>query len=242
MENKDISQIALEKIKESGIKPISKNVFNIKRVIFWSLVSFSVIIGAISFAIVLSILFTNDWYLYNKLGFGFIFKSLPYFWLLSLLVFTVLGDFYYRRTYLGYRHRTITIVGVYIILTIVSGSILHVIGMGRIVEESMSRNIPMYRGFMFDKNEFWSHPENGLLSGKIIGVNENLIEVIDSNGVIWAIDIGDAFIPARVDLKVGEIIKIVGDNDTDDIFRANEIRPWMGNGSNKNDPRNKMMR
>jgi len=240
MENKDISQIALEKIKENGIKPISKNVFNIKRVIFWSLVSFSVIVGAISFAIVLSILFTNDWYLYNKLGFGFIFKSLPYFWLLSLLVFTVLGDFYYKRTYFGYRHRTITIVGVYIILTIVSGSILHIIGIGRIVEDSISKNIPMYRGFMFDKNEFWSHPENGLLSGEIIEINKNLIQVIDSSGIIWVIDIGNAFIGHRVELRVGETIKIVGDND--DIFRANEIRPWVGSGLNENNIRDRMMR
>jgi hypothetical protein len=232
MENKDISQIALEKIRESGIKPISKNVFNIKRVIFWSLVSFSVIIGAVSFAIVLSILFTNDWYLYNKLGFGFIFKSLPYFWFLSLLIFTILGDFYYRRTSLGYRHRTITIMGVYIILTIVSGSVLHVIGMGKIVEDSLSRNIPIYRGFMFDKSEIWSHPEKGLLSGEIIEANEDFIKVLDSNGDIWILNIERAFVGKKVKIKSGEMIKILGDIDENNVFTVEQIRPWIGNGNN----------
>ncbi len=241
MENKDISQMALQKIKESGIKPISRNVFNFKRVIFWSLVSFSIMVGVISFAVVLSILFTNDWYLYNKLGFGFIFKSLPYFWVLALIVFTILGDFYYRRTSLGYRHKTTTIVGVYIIITIVFGSILHIIGIGRGVEESFYRNIPIYHGFMFDRDEFWSHPEEGFISGQIILIDGNLIKIIDFKNNIWIIEMSDAFIGGKAKIQEGEFVKIIGDID-DGIFTAEQIRPGMGNKFNQNRKMDYMMR
>ncbi|MFA6514930.1 MAG: hypothetical protein WCT42_01540 [Candidatus Paceibacterota bacterium] len=232
MENKDISQIALQRIKESGIKPISKNIFSLKRVIFWSLVGFSIVVGAVSFSVIISLLFNNDWYLYQKFGLNFIVKTIPYFWFVFLAVFTILGDYYYRKTFLGYRHRTITIVCVYIVITIVAGSTLNIIGTGKIIEESLRDHVPMYRGFIFDKDEFWSHPENGLLSGKIIGIKENLIQIIDSNGIIWIIDIDSAFVGGRAQIKIGETIKIIGDIDENNIFTVEQVRPWIGNKNN----------
>lgn len=233
MENKDISQIVLEKIKESGIKPISKNVFNLKRVLFWSLVGFSVLVGAVSFSITLSILFTNDWYLYNKFGLGFIFKSLPYFWLGCLLLFTILGDFYYRKTFLGYRHRMTTIVGAYIILTVIFGTVLHLFGIGEAIEQSLFENVPVYHIVVFDRDGFWSQPEVGLLSGKIVEVNGDLIKLVDVNGTVWTIDIKNVFIGKNAKIIPGQFVKIVGDQDNGKVFNADEIYP-IGKNFNQN--------
>jgi len=224
-ENKDISQIAFQKIKESGIKPISKNIFNLKKVLFWSLFSISIIVGALSFSMALSILLNNDWYLYNKLGFGFIFKTLPFFWVGCLLIFTLFGEFYYRKTLLGYRHRIITVVGLYVTITVISGSVLNIIGVGKTIEQSLFDNLPVYHLVVFDRGEIWTHPERGLLSGKIINIGDKVIEVIDSNGVVWNINIGNNILLGKVKFKVGNTIKIVGDkdNDIDNIFNAEEI-------------------
>ena len=234
MENKDISQIALQRIKESGMKPISKNIFNLKRVVFWSLVGTSIVIGGLSFSVTLSLLYNNDWDLFNKYGFNFIFKSLPYFWFLCLVLFTILGEFYYRKTFLGYRHRVVTIVGIYLISTIISGSVLHVFRVGEIIEQSMSENVPVYHGLIFDKNEFWSHPEEGLISGKIMLIEGKLIKIVDFNNNILEVNIDNAFITGRAKIQEGEYIKIIGDNDENNIFTAEEIRPWIGNKLNKN--------
>ena len=229
-ENKDISQIALEKIKESGIKPISKNIFNLKKVLFWSLVGFAVLVGAVSSSITLSILFNNDWYLYNKFGFGFILKSLPYFWVACLLIFTILGEVYYRKTFLGYRHRVMTIVGIYIILTMILGVVLYLFGIGETVEQSLSDNVPIYRVIVFNKGEFWTHPENGLLSGKIIEVNGNAIKIVDINNNTWLINADNATVRSQAQIQIGKIIEVIGDNDNDNDsnFTADEIRPWIG--------------
>ncbi len=242
MENKTISQIALEKIKESGIKPISKNVFSIKRVLFWSLVGFSIIIGAISFSVILSILFNNDWDLYNKFGFSFIFKSLPYFWFVCILLLTILGESYYRKTSLGYRHRTVMIVFIYVTITIILGSILNIVGLGNIVEESMSENIPAYHGIMFDKNEFWSHPETGLISGKIISIDGNNLSIVDFNNNIWTINTENALIGGQTKIKEGEFIKLIGDVDDNNIFNAEQIRPWVGSKLNQGKQKGNPMR
>ncbi|NTW99932.1 MAG: hypothetical protein HGB35_08415 [Geobacteraceae bacterium] len=74
-----------------------------------------------------------------------------------------------------------TIIGVYIIITVTSGLILHVIGLGNIIDESLSQNVPIYKGFMFDRNEFWSHPEQGLIFGRVVEVNEDIVKIIDGN-------------------------------------------------------------
>ncbi|MFA6251093.1 MAG: hypothetical protein WC603_00475 [Candidatus Paceibacterota bacterium] len=229
-DNKNISQIALEKIKESGIKPISKNIFNLKRVLFWSLVGFSIIIGVISFSSTLSILFYNDWYLYNKLGFGFIIKSLPYFWFIFLLIFAILCEFYYRKTSFGYRHRIVFIIGIYVSLIIVFGSILHLIGMGEKIEQSLFKNVPVYHFVTFDRNEFWSNPREGFISGRIILVDNNMIKIIDQNRNVWVLNIENASVRGRIKMTEGEVIKIIGEIKNN-VFIAEEIRPWMGRSS-----------
>lgn len=226
MENKDISQIALERIKDSGIKPISKNVFNFKRVIIFSLVGFSIVIGAISFSVILSILTNNEWDLYNRFGVGFIFKILPYFWFVCVILLAILGDIYYRKTSRGHRPNTIIIVSAYIIATTVLGSTLHFIGVGSIVEESISQNIPIYHVFVFDKDEFWSNGDEGLLSGRIIFVDIGKISIVDFNNNLWTINIENTDIADNFQIKEGEIIKIIGDAGENHTFTAEEIRPW----------------
>lgn len=230
MENKDISQIALETIKEKGIKPISKKFFDLKKVIFWSLAGFFVVMGSVSFSVLLFVLCNNDWYLYNKFGISFILKSLPYFWAICLLLVASLGGFYYRKTPFGYRPRTITIVSVYILLTVVSGTVLHTIGMGEIVEKSLFEKVPVYRIFVMNKNDMWHSPENGLLSGRIISIDGEVVRIIDFDGNIWSISMGDTLIDKKAKIEVGETLKIIGDtdNDADDIFKANEIHSWIG--------------
>lgn len=220
-ENKDISQIALERIKESGMKPLSKNVINLKRVFFWALVGFAVLVGSVAFSITLSLLFNNDWYLYNKLGFSFIFKSLPYFWVVCLLVFTVLGKLYYQKTLLGYRHTTAAIVGVYVVLTFSFGLVLYLLGDGESVEQSLFENVPFYRIVIFDRNDLWSHPEQGLISGRVIEVNGSVIKIMDLNNVVRVVNIGNVPLNNQAKIRIGGRIKIMGDND--DIFSANQI-------------------
>lgn len=234
MENKNISRIVLERIREEGIKPISRNVFSIKRVLFWVVVTTSFIVGAFSFSLTIFALLNNDWDLYNKFGLSFVMQTLPYFWLISLVVFTVLGEFYYRKTLLGHRHRFTVIIGVYLISTSIFGSIFYFVGVGECVEKSLGEVSPVYRNIILNRHEVWSHPENGLLSGKIILIENGMMQVMDSDGFIWIVDKENSFTKGRTSIEIGERIKIMGDKIEDNYFRAREIRPWMGMRMNQN--------
>ncbi|MEI7688646.1 MAG: hypothetical protein WCI91_00495 [Candidatus Nomurabacteria bacterium] len=232
MENKNISQIVLERIKGEGIKPISKKVFNIKRVLFWLAVAFSLVISALAFSLILSALFNNDWDLYGKFGFSFILKTLPYFWLVSLLVFIILGEFYYRKTSLGYRRNLSIILGFYLLYTIIFGIMFYFVGIGNFIEQSLLDNAPSYSNYILNRHEVWLHPEEGLLSGEIVLLGDNELELIDTNGSVWVINTEEAFTNGDVKLEVGEKIKILGDKVEENIFNAEEIRPWVGIGMN----------
>jgi len=226
MENKNISQIALERIKYEGIKPISRNVFSIKRVLFWSLVAISFIVGAFVFSISLSTLFNNDWYLYNRFGLNFIFKTLPYFWIISLAVFTILGEFYYRKTLLGHRKGIIVIVGIYLISTTLFGTIFYIIGLGSTIEEKLENNITSYRGVILNRYEIWSHPESGLLSGVITKVGENEIEIVDMDGYVWIVKMEALTVKGKMNILENDRVKIIGKIVNDNVFQAEDIRLW----------------
>jgi len=228
MENKNISQIVLEKIQGEGLKPISKRVFNVKRFLFWTAVVISLIIGAFAFSLVLSGLFNNDWDLYNKFGFSFILKTLPYFWLISLALFVILGEYYYRKTLHGYRYTLIVVVGAYMASSIIFGSLFYVLRIGDVIEKSLSDVSPIYRNIILNRHEVWTHPEDGLISGKITRVGDGEIEIIDSNGNLWVIDTTTSVNRGKVRIEIGERIKIMGDVIDENNFIADEIRPWMG--------------
>lgn len=226
MENKNISQIVLERIKGEGLKPISKNVFSMRRVLFWTAVIISLIVGAFTFSLVLSGLFNNDWDLYSKFGFNFVLKTLPYFWIISLIIFIILGEYYYRKTLHGYRHTLIVVVGAYMASSIIFGSIFYVLRIGDFVERSLIDISPMYRNIILNRHEIWTHPEDGLLSGKIIKVNTDEIELIDEDGNVWVVDTASYDNRGKVTIEIGERIKILGEIIDENNFSADEIRSW----------------
>ena len=228
MENKNISQIVLERIKGEGLKPISKNIFSVKRVFFWVAVALSLIIGAFTFSLVLSSLFNNDWDLYNKFGFRFIFRTLPYFWFISLCVFVVLGEYYYRKTLYGYRHTIVVVVGVYMASSIIFGSIFYIFKISDLLERPFDDVPPQYRNMILNRHEVWGHPEEGLMSGRIMRIGDNELGVMDFDGSVWIISTENALIRKKVELELGRRIKIIGDKMDDRNFHADEIRPWMG--------------
>ena len=228
MENKNISQIALDKIKEKGIKPISRNVFSIKRVLFWVVVATTFIIGSFVFSLVLTTLFNNDWYLYNRFGLNFVLRTLPYFWLISLTIFTILGEFYYRKTLLGHRRGFVVIIAIYLISTTLFGSIFYIIGIGRSVDESLENNITSYRGIILNRYEIWSHPETGLLSGKVTKIGDNQIEITDINNNFWIVNIDEASVFRNLNIKQNDRVKITGEIIDNNKFSADDIRLWKG--------------
>lgn len=112
--------------------------------------------------------------------------------------------------------------------TIICGSMLYVVGIGEKIEESLSSNIPMYKGMMFNKNEFWNNAKDGFISGQIIFTDGKMVKIIDSNNNTWILNIDKTNVRGRTKIQEGEFVKIIGDIEEDNIFIPEDIRPWQG--------------
>ena len=230
------SQKLLEKIQSEKIPQKSRGLFVLKNIFFWLLFAFSIIIGGLSFSIILFAFNQTDFDLLSHIPnskIELLLGLLPFFWIISCLIFLLISIFGIRHTKTGYRYSPLLVFSSSIVLSIVLGTVLFFSGGAEKMERIFSENVPVYKSLEERKISRWSLPENGFLSGKIVGKEENLI-IEDWNGKKWEIDFKNAIIKGRLSLEKDEEIKIIGKMSESDIFIATQIGPWERMGKKQN--------
>lgn len=228
---KNLGKDVLEKIKEKKIKPKPKWMFSLRDIGFWVIFSISLILGSISTSLIIFILRNNDWDLHSKLGHGllqFIFITLPYFWLIFLVFFLIISYYNLRKTKSGYKYNPLLIVLINILISMILGSILYICGLGAKLEDSLENKIAPYGKMFYQRHEMWDKPEKGLIGGKIIIFKDNNnFKIVSLEQKEWNIFSEDPIVAPRLVLREGEKVKIIGEKIDEDIFEAEEIRPFM---------------
>lgn len=226
----DLAKKILGKIKTEKIKPISKWKFIFKKSFVWSLFSLSSILGGLAFGSILVQIKHTEWDIYHYFDGNFsmfLFYALPYVWILCLILFSTLAYYYLRHTSKGYRYNTVIVITLSIFLSITGGSALFASGISEKIETSFQNNFPFYPLLHRNRMLMWGHPEKGILGGKIIQEPKELqLELEDFRNKNWIIDISKANIKPNIILKKDTLIKIIGEQKNEQIFQANEIRPW----------------
>jgi len=168
-------------------------------------------------------------YKYLDKGFlGYVFVSLPYFWIVLLVSFLIIACYDYRHTNEGYRYKTYLIVLGSVIISVVIGTSLFFLGFGDKMEQKFAENLPSYNRFMQRRMKMWNQPEKGLLVGEIIGIEkENILRLKDFNNNIWSVNIKNAKWRRCQRKELGRRIKIIGVKSGDNKFIAQEIGPWV---------------
>ncbi|MCK5123441.1 MAG: hypothetical protein KAQ87_04855 [Candidatus Pacebacteria bacterium] len=229
MEN---SQKLLEKIQKQKISQKSRLQFTLKNIFFWTLFAFSIIIGGLSFSVILFAFNQTDFNLLSQIPNSKIelfLGLLPFFWIFSCLVFLLISIFGIRHTKTGYRYSPLLVFGSSIILSIVLGTALFFTGGAEKMERIFAENVSVYKSFEERKISRWSRPENGFLSGMILeNKNSEIILIEDFSKRVWEINIQDAIVRPRASLDLEEKIKIIGKVLEENIFVAQEIRQWDG--------------
>lgn len=224
------SEEILGKIKQEHIAPVPRWHFLMKGYFFWTLFALSILLGSLSFSVIVHIARFGDLDMFGHLH-GDLATStvmmLPYFWLLSVSVFAAVAYVNWKSTKLGYRYKRRYIVTGSVFISLFFGSIFNAIGMGKVVDNMMTVNMPFYDKSKHEaRKELWLRPEDGLLIGKIINideVNEELI-VQDDDGNNWSVNDADITWENKALEKKGKIVKVVGKKDGENKFAANEIR------------------
>lgn len=226
----DLAKKILGKIKTEKIKPVSKWNFIFKKSFIWSLFGISVLLGGLAFGSILSQINNTEWELYPYIShniFHFIFLTLPYLWILFLLIFSTLAFYYLRHTSQGYRYNTIIVISASIFIAVILGSTLFASGISEKLENNVKQNFPIYHKMMENHSKIWMMPEKGLLAGEIIQIIDlNQLKLKDLHNQNWQVDISKATWSLGLLPKEHLQIKIIGEKEDELLFLAKEIRPW----------------
>jgi hypothetical protein len=227
----------LRKIKEECICPKPRWQFLLKDYFIWLLFLISLLLGSLAFCVALYVLSTNDWDLYQYLHttlVGHILVSIPYLWIVFLIIFVFIAYHNFKYTKSGYRRETYFVVGLSVVGSLFLGTFLHTLGAGEKIEEFVSASVPMYEKIACCSNrkDIWDQPASGLLGGTIMVIlDENNFELKDFGGTDWRVQENDDTLEYEpLQILPGEEVKIIGEKKQDFVFWAREIRPWRNKG------------
>ena len=229
MEEKDISQEILEKIKE--VKPRPRWHFLLKDYLIWFLASFSLIISSLALAVVLYMLIDNDWDIYTSISnslLEFVFLTLPYFWLVFLGSFILIAYYNFRHTKNGYKYPLSKIFLSSLLINILLGTFLYNIGVGQTIDNMVARRATFYKEFINKRKHIWSRTDEGFLGGMVLAIEDEYIVIKDMDGNVWTIKHFDTTTPDFVRLEPGQAVRIIGQKIDSQNFEMHVILPMRG--------------
>ena len=223
------SKKILEQIKESKIKPTPKWHFILKNYSIWTAFAFSVLIGSLSFSVMLYILMDGNWDVYkyvDKSFIEYIILSLPYFWILFISAFIALTYYNYKHTKKGYKYASYLVIVLSIIVSFVFGGTLFAFGLGEKIDQILSHNIPYYQQKIIEnKIERWHHPRDGLLIGTMQeAVSDEKIIIKDFENKEWQVKLQEKVPKEILEKRLNEEIRMIGEMQGEDEFNANALK------------------
>ena len=197
----------------------------------WLLFIFAVVLGALAFSVVLFAIQQIDFDLIAHMQhswFELLLGLLPFFWIVSLVLFLVAAMISIKNSRKGYKFSSPSLLGFSTALSILLGTLFFISGGAKWLENAFATNISLYESVQDKKIKLWTMPEDGYLSGTITEVDDDSLRLTDFNDKAWTIMIRGAEIVPAVSLVEGEKVKITGEMKSGDVFKAGKIRPWGG--------------
>ncbi len=221
----------IETIKKEKIKPKPKWVFNLNNFLLWLMYFLFVLVGAISFSVILFAIQQTDFELLSHMGHSkleLFLSILPFIWLVLLIVF-ILGSLYaiyYSQR--GYKFTFSRLIAINVGLSVLIGTMFFIGGGASWFENAFAIRTGFYESIQKKKEKVWQNPDKGNLAGVIYDVKDGILEFYDFENKKWIINIDSTFIANPILLEKGEKIKITGIKIDDATFKAKEIYPWGG--------------
>ena len=227
------SEKILKDIKEKHISPSPRWKFLLKNWSIWLIFSLALFVAALSFATMLYILVNHDWDIYfrlHKTFWQFLLMSLPYIWIVSIVVFSWIAYYDFVHTKGGYHYEAYWVVSASILISMVLGIALFYSGIGKKIDQALDSNLPFYGNININKKQMWCHPDEGLLGGEVVQMQNDEPDrfiIKDCNGKEW--DIREQIPQIKpIIIHAGERIKVIGKEMEAEAqgFEAEELRRW----------------
>jgi len=232
---KNLIQETITKIEKQHLVPESRWKFLLKKYGLWLLFATGLILTAVSLIVAFDNASNLDWDLYlfmHQNRFAYILSILPYFWIILIVIFLATTFFEIRKTETGYRYSWAKILLITLGGIAVFGAFISIFGFGGRLNAKLTKKVPFYSQHLtVTKEAQWMQPAKGFLAGTILSISNGKLEIKDLNDKKWNIDIDEkTLIKPSVDISKDEMVKLIGEEITENNFKAFEIRPWVGKG------------
>ncbi len=229
----DISKNTLEKLKKEDIHLKPRWYFLTKNYFFWLMFFITTVLGGISFGMILFATGDLDWDIYHYLGMSLpraILVGLPYFWIALVMLFLFITYYNFVRTRTGYRYKFVVVFLISLLISSLLGIGFYQYGWTETVDTQLRQKIPSYHNFTYNREKQWMHPDKGLLSGHVVELKHDtkLLILKDYFNKEWNIDISKANIKGKLPITKGIEIRLLGQQITENNFKASEIRTGKG--------------
>lgn len=220
----------LKKIEIEAITPRSKYYFYLWNFLFWGLFALAIVLGSVSFAVVLYALFNTDFAIGEYVESGNLVTQwiafLPLVWVLLIGLAVGLGMAGLKHTKRGYRIALVTLVGGNILGSVALGSGLYAAGGAEVIEQTLEERVPFYVSAREKHLDFWGNPrDSGRLAGKVIAVDEEMktMTIEGLRGEEWTLSYGEEY-PLKMAPAIGSTFKAKGRPDGKN-FKPDRMRP-----------------
>ncbi len=232
-----LAKRVLGRIVDEHLVPRPRWEFLFKNYFFWGLGALAVVLGAIAFSATLFEVANVDWRFSTVTHpdlLAFFLAVAPFFWIIALALFLLIGYANIRSTNHGYRYSLAVLALGAVLTSLALGSALYAAGLGGAVEEIIGDHPPFYRPTLVEQHSWWLAPEKGLLGGKIAQVASSSASFIlrDFNGQTWHVDGSDLRTSDIAAIARGGAVRVIGvpTNATSSAFHACFVFTWKTNG------------
>lgn len=226
-----ISENVIAKIKKEKIKPKARYIFVLKNLFLWLMGSISIILGAISFSLIIYLFTSQNNLLLNSFGaniWEILMALIPLFWLVFLISFSFLFYFNLKKTKRAYKYSPLLIFFIGLIISFVLGASFYLLGFSKQIDTYLADRVELrfYNHYLNPQMKFWSQPSKGRLSGNIIDIKDSFLLIKDQNNQTWELVYDEKLINRQaISLELGTMIRAFGTLEKDNSFYLKEIMP-----------------
>lgn len=219
----------ISKIKEGHITPKPRWRFAAKNYAIWGIGAITLLLGALTVALIIFMLVHNDWGADRPPVGGPLaemFFVIPVFWLVCMILFIGVIYFDIKHTKKGYRYSPLIILAASIGSSIILGGIFYAFGLSQKIDDILGRRAPYYEHIINPRIRFWDNPEQGRLVGLIASqVETDKYKLLDRAQHEWTISTDGANKMPGAEITVGKPARLAGNKTGDWQFKVKEILP-----------------
>jgi hypothetical protein len=226
----DLAKKVLETIEKRGLTPRPYTYFLAKRSVFWTLAALSILLGAVSVAV---LIFAAQDYLatggrgFDEMPLDDVFEYLPYVWLATLAAFLASAYYAVRQTPGSYRYKTWQLLSAVVAVCGALGVALHAADAGRHVHGFLSSNFSAYDRLTRSPAKVAPAPALGVLTGAVLSFDgKSMLTLKDFTGKVWTVDVSGAKVTLDAPLGGEEDVEIKGVQTGPATFHAQSIADW----------------